>query len=129
MRLPLSPDGDRIGPNAITQVIAALKDRVGLASTRSCFEAAGLIDYLESPPETMVSERHVAMLQATLREVLGPALAHEVSRDAGYRTGDYLLANQWMPSDSIFTIAGVLAPEPPTTIRDERPGRATPPRR
>ena len=26
-------------------------------------------------------------------------------------------------------IAGVLAPEPPTTIRDERPGRAMPPRR
>ncbi|MEN9772885.1 MAG: bacteriochlorophyll 4-vinyl reductase [Pseudomonadota bacterium] len=94
MRLPLSPDSDRIGPNAITQVIAALEDRVGLATTRSCFEAAGLICYLDAPPETMVSERHVAMLQATLREVLGPALAHAVSRDAGTRTGDYLLANR-----------------------------------
>ncbi len=44
MRPSQSLDSDRIGPNAITQVIAALQDRVGIASTRVCFEAAGLAD-------------------------------------------------------------------------------------
>ena len=42
----------------------------------------------------MVSEHHVARLQATLREVFGEALASVISRDAGQRTGEYLLANR-----------------------------------
>ncbi len=90
----LSPDGDRIGPNAITQVVAVLQDRVGLASTQTCFQTAGLAAYLEEAPQTMVSEHHVAALQATLRDVYGPEMARTISRDAGFRTGDYLLANR-----------------------------------
>lgn len=42
----------------------------------------------------MVSEHHVARLQATLREVFGETLASAISRDAGRRTGEYLLANR-----------------------------------
>lgn len=61
---------------------------------QSCFETAGLTAYLEEAPQTMVSERHVAALQAALRDVYGPAMAQTISRDAGYRTGDYLLANR-----------------------------------
>lgn len=94
MRPSLSLDGDRIGPNAITQVIAALGDRVGLEATWACFEAAGLSEHLEKPPQSMVSERHVARLQATLREYFGDSQASEISRDAGRRTGEYLLAHR-----------------------------------
>ena len=48
---------------------------------------------------------------------------------APLQRGDYLLADHWTPCGSMLTIAGVLAPEPPTTMRDERPGTAIPPRR
>ncbi len=42
----------------------------------------------------MVSEHHVACLQATLRDLFGETLAAAISRDAGRRTGEYLLANR-----------------------------------
>ncbi len=51
----------------------------------------------------MVSERHVAALQATLRDVYGPEMARTISRDAGYRTGDYLLANR-IPKPAQFVL-------------------------
>lgn len=85
---------DRIGPNAILQVIDSVTARLGLDQTQALFNAAGLQHHLASRPATMVSESDVATLQHQLRENFGPALAREISWDAGLRTGDYLLANR-----------------------------------
>jgi divinyl protochlorophyllide a 8-vinyl-reductase len=82
----------RIGPNAIIRVAEALVARHG--SARQCFEQAGLENYLAALPQEMVDEREVIALQRALRDRLGIAEARAVSRDAGLRTGDYLLANR-----------------------------------
>lgn len=82
----------RIGPNAIIRVAEALIARHG--SSKQYFEEAGLSHYLDALPQEMVDEREVIALQRSLRDRLGIAEARAVSRDAGLRTGDYLLANR-----------------------------------
>ena len=82
----------RIGPNAIIRVAEALIARHG--SSQQCFEEAGLAHYLDALPQEMVDEQEVIALQRSLRHRLGIAEARAVSRDAGLRTGDYLLANR-----------------------------------
>jgi divinyl protochlorophyllide a 8-vinyl-reductase len=90
---PSGPDGSaRIGPNAIIRVAEALTARQ--VSPEACFTDAGLSDYLNAMPEAMVDEREVTALQQALRERLGLAEARAVCRDAGLRTGDYLLAHR-----------------------------------
>jgi len=82
----------RIGPNAIIRVAEALVSRHGSADP--CFMAAGLSHYLTALPQEMVDEREVIALQTALRDQLGVEEAAAVSRDAGLRTGDYLLAHR-----------------------------------
>jgi divinyl protochlorophyllide a 8-vinyl-reductase len=82
----------RIGPNAIIRVAEALVARHG--SAQPCFAEAGLAHYLDALPQEMVDELEVIALQRSLRDRLGIAEARAVSRDAGLRTGDYLLANR-----------------------------------
>ena len=84
----------RIGPNAITRLAEAMRADVGEADTVSLFGRAGLNGYLDSPPEKMVDEEEVARLHLALRESLEPERAQRVSREAGRRTGDYLLAHR-----------------------------------
>lgn len=85
---------DRIGPNAIIQVIHALTARLGEQSTNAFFIDAGLERYIQQQPGDMVSQSDVALLQAALRGRYGPLMAREICIDAGRRTGDYLLANR-----------------------------------
>jgi len=85
---------DRIGPNAVLQVIESVTARFGRGATGALFHAAGLSHHLAQRPDTMVSERDVAVLQLQLRETFGPDLAKEIAWDAGCRTGDYLLAHR-----------------------------------
>lgn len=85
---------NRIGPNAIIQVINALVARFGEQSTNAFFIDAGLERYIRERPGGLVSERDVADLQIELRERYGPLMAREICIDAGKRTGDYLLANR-----------------------------------
>lgn len=87
-------DRDRIGPNAIIQVIHALVARFGQSSADAFFVDAGLERYVRELPGSMVSEHDVAVLQTELRERYGPLMAREICLDAGRRTGDYLLANR-----------------------------------
>lgn len=84
----------RIGPNAIIRVAEALRREGGEALERRVFLAARLGGYLGALPGRMVDETEVTRLHRTLRELLGAERAREVSRDAGYATGDYLLANR-----------------------------------
>ena len=83
-----------IGPNAITQMAAALFAVCGERLRREIFEDAGLARYLVSPPTQMTPEDEVARLHRIAIERLGEAKAAEISREAGRLTGDYLLANR-----------------------------------
>lgn len=87
-----------IGPNAIIRVAEALEDSQGRAAVTELFTAAGLAHYLNAMPTEMVDEREVTALQSALRAQLGIPGARSISRDAGLRTGDYLLANRIPPS-------------------------------
>jgi divinyl protochlorophyllide a 8-vinyl-reductase len=84
----------RIGPNAILQVIAALRKRHGEAVTLEVMSRAGLAALIEHPPEHMVAERHVIALHGGVRRALGPQAAQTVMIGAGLGTGDYLLAHR-----------------------------------
>jgi divinyl protochlorophyllide a 8-vinyl-reductase len=83
----------RVGPNAILQVAAVLRERCSEQDARAVFSAAGLVRYLSCPPEHMTDEREAAALHRALFRRFpnqGPALAAE----AGTRTADYLLAHR-----------------------------------
>lgn len=84
----------RVGPNAIIRVAEALESSHGRAAVQDVFTHAGLAHYLDALPAEMVDEREVIALQGALRERLGVTAARAVARDAGTRTGDYLLAKR-----------------------------------
>jgi divinyl protochlorophyllide a 8-vinyl-reductase len=87
----------RIGPNAILRVAESLDEICDPETRERVFEQAGLARYLEQPPQSMVDEREVSALHQTLRKVLGLEQARRIGRDAGLRTGDYLLGNRIPP--------------------------------
>jgi len=84
----------RIGPNAITRVAEALLAEAGPAARAEIFGRAGLAAYLHEPPQEMVDEREVIALHAALRSGLPAEVLHRINRDAGARTGAYLLAHR-----------------------------------
>ncbi|WP_043752472.1 bacteriochlorophyll 4-vinyl reductase [Imhoffiella purpurea] len=82
----------RVGPNAIIRVAEALEARQGSDAVSELFQRAGLERYLDAMPTAMVEEGEVTRLQSALRDYLGIPVARAIARDAGMRTGDYLLA-------------------------------------
>lgn len=93
--LPLAGDGaGRIGPNAVIRLAETLEAQVGARRTHEIFRAAGQAQFLAARPESMVDERAVTALYASLRSALGPAAAATAARRAGELTGDYLLAHR-----------------------------------
>jgi divinyl protochlorophyllide a 8-vinyl-reductase len=86
--------GGRIGPNAVIQTAAALRELVGAAKTEEVFAAGGLGHYLTAPPGDMIDEREAADLFTAVYKLLPRQQADAVARDAGTRTGDYILANR-----------------------------------
>jgi divinyl protochlorophyllide a 8-vinyl-reductase len=88
------PPVHRIGPNAVSQTIAALDALLGRSRTEAVFARAALDAWLQDPPETMVDERAVARLHRSVREHLPFAQAQEVMAEAGHRTGLYILGNR-----------------------------------
>lgn len=105
-------DPARIGPNAITRIAEALIAARGSAET--VFRRAGLEYYLTTPPEGMVDEREVIALQQALRAELDAAASAAIARDAGLRTGDYLLAHR-VPQGA-QRILRVLPPAPAARV-------------
>lgn len=81
----------RIGPNAITQVVGVVRDRLGAAAMAEILDSAGLRQYSAALPSAMVDEAEVAALHAAVWTHT-PALASGLLFEAGMRTGDYLLA-------------------------------------
>ena len=89
-------DGDvvaRIGPNAVIQVAAELQSRFGVTRTAGLVRAATGYS-LNALPTGMIDEREAQALSRALVQQMGPALATNILRAAGHRTGDYLLANR-----------------------------------
>jgi divinyl protochlorophyllide a 8-vinyl-reductase len=81
----------KVGPNAITRVVEALRTLEGPQATHRIFQASRLEAYLCDTPVEMVDERDVARLHEVLHGELGDVQAREVGRIAGQLTGDYLL--------------------------------------
>jgi divinyl protochlorophyllide a 8-vinyl-reductase len=84
----------RIGPNAIIRAAEAMSAAVGEGRSAQLLRAAGLGAYVGAPPERMVDEGEVTRLHRVLRTELGAEPARSISREAGVRTGDYLLAHR-----------------------------------
>jgi divinyl protochlorophyllide a 8-vinyl-reductase len=84
----------RIGPNAIIQLAAVLRDRAGSLPVQRLFRAAGMAHYLDTMPGEMVDERDVRVLHATLRQQFGRACAQALARAAGRRTAVFLLEHR-----------------------------------
>jgi divinyl protochlorophyllide a 8-vinyl-reductase len=90
----IAHDVSRIGPNAISRIAEALRNRYGEEDTVRIFVEAGLDAYLPHMPTAMIDEDEVTRLHCALRTALGAEGARLVSRDAGRLTGDYLLAHR-----------------------------------
>ena len=84
----------RIGPNAIIQTLAALRERIGVRATSDLLRAAGLDRYRTEVPTAMVPEADVSDLYRTLRLRLDAAEAEAGARLAGDKTAAYVLANR-----------------------------------
>jgi divinyl protochlorophyllide a 8-vinyl-reductase len=83
-----------IGPNAITQVGAALRALSGAGVASDIFAMARLQAYLTVEPSRMVAESEAAALHRAVRARLGEEAASAVLFEAGLRTADYLLAHR-----------------------------------
>lgn len=84
----------RIGPNAITQVAAALDRVPGTGGGARFLELVGLGAYIAEPPAELVTEWEVRTLHRAVRERLDPDIARVVEQQAGRATARYLLANR-----------------------------------
>lgn len=84
----------RVGPNAILQTVAALEAEGGAALARRVLTHAGCARYLDAPPAGMIPEAEAAAVLRALPACLGPDLARRMARDAGRRTGLYILQNR-----------------------------------
>lgn len=85
-------DAALIGPNAVTQLRAAL-DAAGIDPV-PLFRAAGVVEWLDHPPDAMIDEARVARLHRAVRDALPFARSSALLADAGRRTADYLLAHR-----------------------------------
>jgi divinyl protochlorophyllide a 8-vinyl-reductase len=92
--LPGRQPAGRVGPNAVVRLAEALDAGPGADTARRVFARAALEPYLTEPPFEMVDEREVARLYRALWDALPEAQVRAVARDAGRRTGDYLLAHR-----------------------------------
>ncbi len=90
------PDGGgassaRIGPNAVWQLLPVLKEAGGAALRDGCLALARCGDFAGA--EGLVPEEPVARLHRAVR-MARPGDAAAILREAGLRTGDYILAHR-----------------------------------
>jgi divinyl protochlorophyllide a 8-vinyl-reductase len=83
-----------VGPNAVLQLAAALRDRHGEEVARAVFARAGCPALLREPPTAMVDEHAAADCFAATGALLAPHEAAGILAEAGRRTADYLLAHR-----------------------------------
>lgn len=87
-------DGARIGPNSILQLVPVLDAKLGPTARQRLLARAGL----EALPadDGLMDEAPAARLHQALRRY-HPDAAPELAREAGERTGDYILAHRIPP--------------------------------
>ncbi|HEX2939541.1 MAG TPA: bacteriochlorophyll 4-vinyl reductase [Rhodopila sp.] len=91
-----------IGPNAVIQLVEAIRAAGMEATLAPVFVAAGQPAWLAAPPDRMTDERPVGTLHRLLRATLPPDQAAFLLDDAGRRTADYLLAHRIPPLAQAF---------------------------
>ncbi|MEM9784708.1 MAG: bacteriochlorophyll 4-vinyl reductase [Pseudomonadota bacterium] len=91
---PLAAGAGLIGPNAVTQLGHAMRDRLGEAAARRLFLRGGCPGLLDDPPERMIDQRVPIALFRALWRHWPAADARIVSGDAGLRVADYVIANR-----------------------------------
>ena len=88
------PGGARIGPNSVLQLVPVLDAQLGPLARQRLLTSAGLREL--PPDEGLMPEEPAAALHQELRRQY-PAEAAELAREAGERTGDYILAHRIPP--------------------------------
>lgn len=84
----------RVGPNAVIQLAGALADFEGEGEQWRVFAGAGCARLLSHLPREMIDEAIPARLFDAVRRCLPADRADAVLREAGARTGAYILANR-----------------------------------
>lgn len=88
------PESGRIGPNAILQILAAVRAREGEAAVTRLTRRAGLEDRLARPTVGLVPIAEVRDLHVALLDLVGLAHARILVAEAGRRTAIYLLGHR-----------------------------------
>jgi divinyl protochlorophyllide a 8-vinyl-reductase len=86
------PKGARIGPNAILQLVPVLEEAAGADMAKHLLAMAGVFE-LPDPAAGLMDEAPAARLHQALRTEM-PEVAPMLAREAGWRTGDYILAHR-----------------------------------
>jgi len=81
-----------IGPNAVIQLVAALKALGETEAMEALFAQADRSAWIESPPSSMIPANEAARLHVGLRGVLPTERAEAALSLAGRLTAEYLLA-------------------------------------
>jgi divinyl protochlorophyllide a 8-vinyl-reductase len=113
------PHAGRIGPNAILQTVAVMREQLGDRTTDALLRQSTPYS-LDRLPRQMVPEGEPHALVVALRDAVGDGWCARILRDAGHRTGDYLLRHriprpaQWIirllpPSAGFATLARAMA--------------------
>ncbi|MHA7887038.1 bacteriochlorophyll 4-vinyl reductase [Roseicyclus sp.] len=84
--------GSRIGPNAILQLVPVLEDAAGRDVAAHVLAMAGVFE-LPDPAAGLIDEAPAARLHQAMRLEL-PEVAPMLAREAGWRTGEYILAHR-----------------------------------
>jgi divinyl protochlorophyllide a 8-vinyl-reductase len=84
--------GAGIGPNAILQLVPVLEDAAGRDVAAHVLAMAGVFE-LPDPAAGLIDEAPAARLHQAMRLEL-PEVAPMLAREAGWRTGDYILAHR-----------------------------------
>jgi divinyl protochlorophyllide a 8-vinyl-reductase len=84
--------GARIGPNAILQLVPVLEDAAGPEWTAHVLAMAGVFE-LPTQDGGMIDETPAARLHQAMRIEM-PDVAPMLAREAGWRTGGYILENR-----------------------------------
>jgi divinyl protochlorophyllide a 8-vinyl-reductase len=94
-----------IGPNAIIQVVEAIRPKPGTARLEDVMQKAGLAHYIAAAPSSMVPEDEVARLHWAVASLIPPPQGEAIMREAGRNTALYLLANRIpAPAQSILKL-------------------------
>lgn len=84
----------QVGPNAILQMVEALRVLSGPEALDRVCAAAGMPDLVENLPDSMIPAQDALCLHRAVASELPRYAAHLVAQEAGRRTGEYILKHR-----------------------------------